>query len=63
MPPKRNVPGRQPQAQGAFSSAYSTVTSPENRTIVTALGMFAVSFLARDDRSKAFPSRTREWRR
>ena len=53
MPPKRNFAGRQPQSQSTFSSAYSAVTSPENRTIVTALGMFAVSFFARDYRSNS----------
>lgn len=46
MPPKRAPVPRRPESQSLFSTAYTTVTSPENRTVVTALGMFAVSFCA-----------------
>ncbi|KAF4306998.1 hypothetical protein GTA08_BOTSDO05226 [Botryosphaeria dothidea] len=47
MPPKRAPVPRRPESQSLFSTAYTTVTSPENRTVVTALGMFAagVAFL------------------
>lgn len=41
MPVKRAAYGA-PKEQGYVSSAWSTVTSSDNRTMVTALGMFAV---------------------
>ncbi|KAK8200028.1 hypothetical protein HDK77DRAFT_217335 [Phyllosticta capitalensis] len=40
MPVKRAAYGA-PKEQGYVSSAWSTVTSSDNRTMVTALGMFA----------------------
>ncbi|KAH7038574.1 hypothetical protein B0J12DRAFT_744119 [Macrophomina phaseolina] len=47
MPPKRAAGAPRQGSQSLFTTAYSTVTSPENRTVVTALGMFAagVAFL------------------
>ncbi|KAK7512651.1 putative TOM core complex subunit Tom6 [Phyllosticta citriasiana] len=41
MPVKRAVYAGSKKEQGYFGSAWSTVTSSDNRTMVTALGMFA----------------------
>ncbi|KAL1637630.1 hypothetical protein SLS58_009233 [Diplodia intermedia] len=48
MVPKRApAPARRPESQSMFSTAYATVTNPENRPVITGVAMFAagVAFL------------------
>ena len=51
MPPKGQVARgpRQPQPKGFARSTYDELTNPENRQVLTALGVFVVCVLSCND--------------